>query len=301
LSKFAASCGVLNPNFEIKKRGDILILSQELKVTQSVLKHAIAEEKILTLFPGIHKSKANALARLKTDRDKARFMELNSINKLSARQLYKSVKNWNLELEKTPLLLVNQEEHDIILGSLMGDASIRQIDRNSCFRFSHSLKQRAYAEWKMNKLTIFPISEFTERTRKIRNRFIHALDYSTKTHSVFNYYRKLFYNTGKKRITTDILDQLNAKSLAIWICDDRSYSSKQEYIIICTNAYSLEEHELMKEFLNGRFGLNPTIGFRDGKYYYLRFRQKDTKELIKIIRPFIPNSMLYKIGGKNVK
>jgi len=55
----------------------------------------------------------------------------------------------------------------------------------------------------------------------------------------------------------------------------------------------------MKKFFNEKFGLNPTIGFRDGKYYYLRFKQDDSKKLIEIVRPFIPESMKYKIGEKN--
>ncbi len=52
----------------------------------------------------------------------------------------------------------------------------------------------------------------------------------------------------------------------------------------------------MKEFFIEKFGLNPTIGFRDGKYYYLRFSKKDSRKLIEIIKPFIPKGMEYKIG-----
>ena len=57
-----------------------------------------------------------------------------------------------------------------------------------------------------------------------------------------------------------------------------------------------------KELLNQsggafkKFGLNPTIGFRDKKYYYLRFKQKDSRKLIEVIKPFIPSCMNYKIG-----
>ena len=118
---------------------------------------------------------------------------------------------------------------------------------------------------------------------------------STRTHPVFNYYRELFYINNKKTITKQILNQLNPRSLAIWVCDDGSYNNKQGYIILCTNSYSLEEHELIKEFFKERFSLDPTIGFRDNKYYYLRFKQEDSKKLIKIIKPFIPKSMKYKI------
>ena len=106
----------------------------------------------------------------------------------------------------------------------------------------------------------------------------------------------MFYKDGRKVIDKKILGQLNPRSLAIWVCDDGSYSNTQDYIILCTNSYSLEEHKLIKEFFEKRFELSPTIGFRDNKYYYLRFKKEDTQKLIKIIKPFIPESMIYKIG-----
>lgn len=290
---------ILELSKKVKKKGDLWVISQELKVTPSVLKHIIDEAIILNKFPDVHKSKANALVRIKTDRELVKFAELNDINKLSVRELYNAVKNWNAKIQNNPLLIISQEEHDVIMGSLLGDSSIRQRDRNCCFRFSHSLKQKEYARWKMEKLNSFPISEFREVKRKINHGFIHAVDFSTYTHPVFNYYRNLFYKNGRKIVSSDILNQLTPRAIAVWLCDDGSYSATQGYIILCTNAYTLEEHELMKKFFNDKFGLNPTIGFRDGKYYYLRFKQEDSKRLIEIVKPFIPLSMTYKVGEIN--
>ena len=284
---------------KVKKKGDLLVLSQELKIKPRILNSAISEGRILNLLPSIEKSKAGILAGLKTDREVKIFAEKYDIKITSARRLIKLVRQWNEEVQKEPLLLVTQEEHDLIIGSLMGDASIRQREKNNCFRFSHSIRQKDYSKWKTQLLKEFNISEFREVKRKIKNSFIHAIDFSTKTHPVFNYYRKLFYENRRKIIKKEMLNQLNPQSLAIWICDDGSYETKQGYIILCTNSYNLEEHKLMKEFFKEKFGLNPTIGFRDGKYYYLRFKQKDTKELIKIIKSFIPKAMFYKIGEKN--
>ena len=284
---------------KIRKKGDLLILSKELKIRPRILSEAADEGKILSILPNIEKSKAGILARLRTNREVKIFAEKYNLSKVSARKLIKLVREWNLEIQKNPHFLITRGEHDLIIGSLMGDASIRQRERNSCFRFSHSLKQKDYAEWKMKFLKEFNISEFREVKRRIKNSFIHAIDFSTKTHPVFNYYGRLFYATGRKNITKEILGQLNPRSLAIWVCDDGSYENKQGYIILCTNSYTLDEHKLMKEFFKERFNLDPTIGFRDGKYYYLRFKQNDSEKLINIIKPFIPKSMLYKIGEKN--
>jgi len=282
---------------KVKRKGDMLIISKELKIKPRSLKMAVDEARILTIFPKLEKSKAGILASLRTGRELKLFDEKYDIYETQARELIKLVRLWNKEVQSNPLILISQEEHDLIIGSLLGDASIRQRERNSCFRFSHSITQKEYSTFKKNKLSNFNISEFREVKRKIGIHFIHAIDFSTKTHSVFNYYRNLFYKNGRKVITNEILNQINPKALAYWVCDDGSYDNTQGYIILCTNSYSLEEHNLMKQFFNEKFGLNPTIGFRDEKYYYLRFKQEDSKKLIEIIKPFIPKGMEYKIGG----
>ncbi len=290
---------VIELSKKVKRKGDILILSKELKIKPRILNSAVDEGRILKLIPNIQKSKAGILARLRTDREVKIFAQKYNLNETPARKLIKFVREWNQELQKNPQLLLTQEEQDLMIGSLLGDASIRQREINSCFRVAHSIKQKEYINWKMKLLNNFRISEFNERSRIINERKVDMIYLSTDTHSVFNYYRNLFYKNNKKIITKEILEQLNPRSLAIWICDDGSYDNKQGYLVLCTNAYTLEEHKLMKEFFNEKFGLNPTIGFRDGKYYFLRFKQEDSKKLIGIIKSYIPNSMKYKIGEKN--
>jgi len=281
---------------KIEKRGDVYILSKELKIKPRTLYALLEEQRIISFFPRIHKSKANILSRLKTNRELKLFSQENDVYTLSVKKLALLVKSWNNNVQVNPLKIINNEENEIILGTLLGDASIRQRDKNSCLRISHSLKQRNYLDLIKNKFFDFEIAEFSQRTRMINNRQVEMINFSTKTHPVFNYYKNLFYQNGRKIITKEILNKITARSLAYWICDDGSFCKKQEYFIICTNSYLLEEHKLMKQFFNEKFKLNPTIGFRDKKYYYLRFNKEDSKRLIEIIKPFIPQSMKYKIG-----
>lgn len=283
---------------KIKRKGDILILSKEFHIRPRILQEAVSEGRILAMLPNINKSKAGILNSLRTNREIQIFSNKYDISKTPARKLIKLVREWNSELQKNPFLLLTQEEHDLIIGSLLGDSSVRQREKNSCFRFSHSIKQKNYAIFKKDILKNFNLSEFREVKRRIKNSFIHAIDFSTKTHPIFNYYRNLFYKEKRKVVTKEILNQLNPRSLAFWICDDGSYDNKQGYIVLCTNAYTLKEHELIKEFFKEKFRLDPTIGFRDKKYYYLRFKQEDSRKLIEIIKPFILYSMKYKIGEK---
>ncbi len=283
----------------IKKKGDVLILSNELKVRPRILNSAVREGRVLSLLPDIQKSKAEIIACLRTPKEIKEFAEKFDFNKISVRQLRKEVRKWRQDIQKDPLILLTQKEHDLIIGSLLGDASIRQRDKNCSFRVAHSFRQKGYLKFKSSILTNFSFAEYYEKKRVINGREIHMIYLGTKTHQVFNYYRNLFYKNGTKIVSEEILNQLNSRSLAIWICDDGSYDNRQGYIVLCTNSYSLEEHKLMKRFFREKFGLDPTIGFRDGKYYYLRFKQEDSKKLIEIVRLFIPESMKYKIGEKN--
>ncbi len=72
---------------KIKRKGDLLILSQELKIKPMSLGLALEEARILSIFPKIHKSKSSALSRLRTNRKLKKFADLYDVNKLQARQL----------------------------------------------------------------------------------------------------------------------------------------------------------------------------------------------------------------------
>ena len=240
-----------------------------------------------------------SLSTLKFKRELLLFSEQYDVNKLEARQLYKKIIEWRKRVEADPNLLLTPLQSDLIVGSTFGDGYIRQRNKNCNFRVGHSRRQQKYLLWKDGILKEFTPSEPQWGTRTFNGRFVETLELATFTHSAFNFYRKLFYKNGIKIITKSALNLLNPRSLAIWICDDGSYSKKQRYIILCTNSYTLDEHKIMKKYFEDVWKLSPTIGFRDKKYYYLRFKQEDSKKLIEIIKPCIPESMKYKIGEKN--
>src|SRR3989344_6936217 len=154
----------------IKKKGDMLILSKELKIRPRILKEALDEGRILSMFPNLDKSKAGILACIRTNRELKIFSQKYDIYNTSARNLLKLVNKWREEIQLNPHVLLSQEEHDLIIGSLLGDASIRQRNKNSCFRVAHSIKQENYLMEKLNTLKEFPLSEFQRRRKIIKNK-----------------------------------------------------------------------------------------------------------------------------------
>ena len=118
---------------KIKKKGDVLILSRKLKIKPRILNSAVDEGRILQLIPKIQKSKASILSGLRTDREVRKFIERFNFSEISPKQLRKEVTQWRKEIQENPLLLLTQKEHDLIIGSLLGDSSIRKRERNCCF------------------------------------------------------------------------------------------------------------------------------------------------------------------------
>lgn len=247
-------------------------------------------------LPGISKSKAEVLNTFFVKREYALFSRLYNPERLNVRQLRKAVQEWNKLVSNNPRLLLTEKQHDVILGTVLGDANIRNRGKDCQYRTSHSDKQALYLYWLQEVLEEFTANRLNIYERKNR---LPEMYFETLVHPVFNYYFNLFYRNGIKRVTKEVLSQLTPQALAVWLCDDGSYGNEGRQIVLCTNSFSLEEHKLMQTYFKERWSIACNIKKRGGKYHYLFFTKEDTKKLIEIVREFIPKSMKYKIGEQN--
>jgi hypothetical protein len=271
-------------------------LSDKTGLSQRGLYAYLAHKRVSALIPEITSSRAAILKQLRTDEEVVMFRNKYPLNSIPVRELRSLVRNGNSSLTKNPFLLISKELHEMILGTILGDSSIRFRGSNACLRFTHSIKQRQYFDHKAAQFTLFQTQPIGTRIRLNGSKKYTEFSFSTNTHAIFQYYRDLFYVNGVKQLSKKLLNQLTSRSLAYWVCDDGSYCKAQKYLILCTNCFSYAEHVLMKETFKKRFALNPTIGFRDNKYYYLRFSKGDTIRLVSLIKPYIPSCMNYKIN-----
>jgi len=282
---------------EANKRGDLKQLTGKYGIrNHSILARALNEHRLSKSFPHLQRSKLQHLAFFKNIKELTIFCKLYDVRKLEVRQLRKAILEWKSIISKNPMLLLTQQQHEVLIGMLLGDGNIRLRDQNSLFRAEHSEKQKNYVYWTYSLFKEFTTSEPTISFPKGHHKYS-MYSFTTFVHPVFNYYRNLFYQTGRKAVTKEILDMLTPRSLAVWVCDDGSYSNSGKQIIMCTNSFTLEEHKLMQEYFKEKWGVNCSVRFRDGKYHYLSFYKKDTQKLISIIKEFIPTQdMNYKIG-----
>ena len=129
----------------------------------------------------------------------------------------------------------------------------------------------------------------------------------TKTHPIYTALRGHLYHDGRKTVTEHALKCLTAEGLAYWYMDDGCLTNHENFDqpTLCTHAFNLVENELIAKFLVKKFGLEwrTRKDCRKWKgekkiYYCLALRRKDREKFFDLIRPYIIDSMLYKITPK---
>ena len=201
------------------------------------------------------------------------------------------------------------ELKSIIAGMMLGDGGlfILKHGKNAVLKIQHSIKQEPYLLHKaalLAGLTSIRVNLIAPKGKKNPNWNI-AL--ATKAHPFYTRVHKLVYPGGKKTVNKTWLSWLDERGLALWYMDDgtlmKSYSHnksgrwriKSRHIKLCTCGFTLEENELLKEFLQERFDLKFFI-VRSGKYYNLGASPREANKLFEIIRPYIVPCMEYKLN-----
>jgi len=220
------------------------------------------------------------------------------------------IENKKIEFDDNKEIVSNNplpnKAHQLILGSLLGDMYCKKENLNSNIEETHSIKQREYLTWKYSvlknclKLRLYnqnnPICRIKGKTytRKPEIRL------RSKVSKKLNIYHNLFYRGGRKRISQDILYQLDTLGLAVWYCDDGHYDSGNRTAGIHTEGFSIEENHILKEWFNERWNLKVNFKKDPSKTKVsLRFPVRETDKFLELISSHIfkmPESMWYKLG-----
>jgi len=182
--------------------------------------------------------------------------------------------------------------YNIIIASLLGNASAEKRKDSTRIQFHQS---------SMNMEYLFSLyKKFQERgycsdnkpktTKEIgkNNKIYYSYKFKTFSFSTFNWIHELFYPENNiKRIPQNIKEFLSPQVLAIWIMDNGA-------IIISTNYYNEEDINLLQQSLLENFGLL-TNKDKKGSQLRLYFPKNQIENLLKIVKPFMVESIYYKI------
>jgi len=183
-------------------------------------------------------------------------------------------------------------DEEIFIGSLLGDGCLIKTDCS--YREKHSWKQKEYLKWK-NRYLGFNYRETKDYCEIYKGDKV-----------LFKKYRSFIYPDDKKRISSELLNKLTVKGLAIWFLDDGSYNYRSNNSRIATCCFNYDEHKKMIEFIKQKFNIECNIGKTYNKkykkyYLFLTFDSENTKKLINLITSFVPECMNYKLGKDKVK
>lgn len=194
---------------------------------------------------------------------------------------------------------------EVILGSLLGDGSLKIQNqyKNARFSFRHSIKQQEYFFWKINQLK--EISSEKCWWKQEKNSLGGAmLRYQSIATDVLTDLHRLTYKNGQMVIRRKWLNKLTPLSLAVWWLDDGSLITNGRRGVICTDSFSYSEQKLLARYLLKVWGIKVHIGKIRREYNgktrgYYRLWIRSSEELMKLLRLILPHvkvtSMLPKV------
>jgi hypothetical protein len=130
------------------------------------------------------------------------------------------------------------------------------------------------------------------------------LSFATMALPCFNEFYNLFYLEGNKRVPLNIskyLTKREAWSLAYWIMDDGGFTGAR--LKLYTNAYKIEDLNLLIEALDKNFGLKATINKTSIDKQYTLYISKTQLPLVIDLcasrEKYMHPTMLYKLNIKS--
>lgn len=202
-------------------------------------------------------------------------------------------------------LTVRQKE--LIYGSLMGDAKRNDKRYGTSVGFGHSDKQEDYLKWKYKELenlcNVTSLKKYSNYDKRSDKKHI-SWRFYTKANTEIETIISQFYK-GDKQITKEILFNLSAFSVAVWFMDDgyRDVNGKGHFsnYILCTDSFSEESVDNIIEWFDEKWGIKThkrDRKLKDRMGYRIIVKVETRNKFISLIRPYIIDSMKYKIGEK---
>lgn len=179
---------------------------------------------------------------------------------------------------------INQKQHDLIIGSLLGDGHIDRREDYPLFIVSHAEDQKDYLFYKYDILKdlceMTPTKYKGKENYQIINSVCNCQDFyrfNTRTYIALKPYRNM--------TKTDLLYQLNDYSFAIWMLDDGCCTDKG-YWELCAPFDTDEERSIFIEVLWDKFRLE---AIQQSNNRYFRFHTDDSWKITMSILNNVPS------------
>ena len=204
---------------------------------------------------------------------------------------------------KTKLPALSFELTEIAIGMILSDACMYTKSNHALIKFEQGYIQE---EFLIHLFYLFKSYCFmVEPGKRIdlygeRKGLIKSFWFKTFSFYSFDEIWNLFYiKSNDKAIKTIqeglILNHLTDRGLAYWIMGDGSLQKDRKTMILHTQSYNKNENLILSRELNKKFGFKSEVILHKKKYFVIKFNSKDALALHNLIKPYIFESMKYKI------
>lgn len=202
-------------------------------------------------------------------------------------------------------LFIPLKTWEIVTGELLGDGYIRydpeQPKINGRLEFTFSSNILHYINYlKFNALSyICTESQPTPWIDKSKNKIIQYWFSTIRMSAISDLHKHWYKKVGDKYIKVlpnNIEELLTPLAIAHWIMGDGYFSGS---VLICTDNFAKEEVIKLMEILEKKFSIMTNIRERklkDRSVWRIYVRKSSLDELKLLIRPYMIEEMLYKIG-----
>lgn len=194
-------------------------------------------------------------------------------------------------LRRTPF---SAEQKEIIYGTMLGDGYVRPPGK---IVIAQGVKQRAYLEWKREKLLPFITRTEPDLIPAPGGPYSAdgTLTYYSVTHPWVKELRQKMYGSGRKALYPEWLEALTPLSLAVWFMDDGSSNRYDKTMVISSLSFTYEENAELCRLLERRWDIWGKVYHAKRAMYGLRFGAEAATHLRELIAPLIPPFMAYKV------
>ena len=204
----------------------------------------------------------------------------------------------NLSRKEIAQLSLSENCKSVILGSLLGDGSLKKEPNyvNLRFKFRHSEVQADYFHWKVNLLQEISTQKSVQKQKPDGySPNSKLLFQSAARPQLTELWKKI--GSNKMDIKRHWLNHLTALSLAVWWFDDGSLTSGKRKGCFCTDGFSEEECKILAQYLKVEWDIdcrvrpikrkkNPKNNYTKENYYRLWLNNTEVKKLLHIVLPY---------------
>nr|YP_009629477.1 putative LAGLIDADG homing endonuclease [Coelastrella saipanensis]YP_009629512.1 putative LAGLIDADG homing endonuclease [Coelastrella saipanensis]AVV61587.1 putative LAGLIDADG homing endonuclease [Coelastrella saipanensis]AVV61622.1 putative LAGLIDADG homing endonuclease [Coelastrella saipanensis] len=208
---------------------------------------------------------------------------------------------------------LTQEQQDLVVGTLLGDASMQTYSSGQVWRY-RALQKKEHGDFLDHKYGVLQnfcespphdSQVYDERTQ----RTYYRRSFNTVMYYCFTPFALAFYiyNQGKwiKDIPSNIEDLLSPRAVAYWYMDDgclkwKGYSNAMR---ICTESYSEEGIDILISAMQSKYQIrlqkNRKMRADGTTGYRIAINEQNSSAFRELIRPHLVDCMKYKVSDGN--